>query len=107
MNHARTCRGKTFASTILNQLRQPAITPLGETRDFTDIATELVVLLGFAAVFGLDVMITERMFLNGNIRYMDIESDAKITIPGDEDTVLRTNAKIDPWVYAINIGWVL
>lgn len=62
--------------------------------------------LGLAAVVGLDVMLTESMFINGNIRYMDIDSDATITIPGDPNTVLETTAKIDPWVYAINIGWI-
>jgi outer membrane protein len=72
-----------------------------------DASLKLSNSLGFAAVFGLDVMLTERMFLNGNIRYMDIESDAKITIPGDPNTVLETNVRIDPWIYAINIGWTL
>jgi outer membrane protein len=72
-----------------------------------DASLKLSNSLGFAAVFGLDVMLTERMFLNGNIRYMDIESDAKITIPGETDLVVKTTAKIDPWIYAINIGWVL
>jgi len=72
-----------------------------------DASLKLKNSLGFAAVVGLDVMLTERMFLNGNIRYMDIESDAKITIPGDPNTVLETNVRIDPWIYAINIGWTL
>ncbi len=63
--------------------------------------------LGLAGVFGIDIMLTDRMFLNGNIRYMDIESDAKITVPGPTTTVLKPTVKIDPWVYAINIGWVL
>ncbi len=75
--------------------------------DDLDASLKLKNSLGFAAVVGLDVMLTERMFINGNIRYMDIESDAKITIPGDPNTVLETTARIDPWVYAINIGWIL
>ena len=75
--------------------------------DDLDASLKLENSLGLAAVFGLDLMLTERMFLNGNIRYMDIDSDAKITIPGATDTVIKTTAKIDPWVYTINIGWVL
>ncbi len=73
--------------------------------DDLDASLSLQNSVGLAAVFGVDVMLTERMFLNGNIRYMDIDSDVKITIPGTPDTVLKTTAEIDPWVYAINIGW--
>ena len=61
---------------------------------------------GLAAVVGIDVMLTDTMFINGNIRYMDIDSDVKITVPGDPDLVVRSTAKIDPLVYAINIGWI-
>ena len=61
---------------------------------------------GLAAVVGIDIMLTETMFLNGNIRYMDIDSDVKITVPGGPNLVVRATAEIDPWVYAINIGWV-
>jgi outer membrane protein len=74
--------------------------------DDLDASLKLKNSLGFAAVVGLDVMLTERMFLNGNIRYMDIDSDVKITVPGDPNLVVRATAEIDPWVYAINIGWV-
>lgn len=55
--------------------------------------------LGLAAVAGIDIALSERMFLNGNIRYMDIDSDVKL----DGEKVAK--ASIDPWVYAINIGW--
>lgn len=55
---------------------------------------------GLAAVVGVDVALTERMFLNGNIRYMDIDSDVKVSGLGKIAT-----AKVDPWIYSINIGW--
>jgi len=61
--------------------------------------------LGLAAVVGIDIMLSERMFLNGNIRYMDIDTDAKISIPNVGS--VKPKVKIDPMVYAINIGWVL
>ncbi|MGE0621187.1 MAG: OmpW family protein [Pseudomonadales bacterium] len=54
---------------------------------------------GLAGVVGVDVFLTDRMFINGNIRYMDIDSDVKVN--GDK----VVTAKVDPWVYAINIGW--
>ena len=55
--------------------------------------------VGIAGVVGLDIALTEKMFLNGNIRYMNIETDVKV------DGTKVATAKIDPWVYAINIGW--
>ncbi len=55
--------------------------------------------VGLAAVVGLDIALSEKMFLNGNIRYMDIDSDVKL-----DGTKIAT-AKIDPWIYSINIGW--
>jgi len=55
--------------------------------------------LGLAAVVGIDLALTDRVFLNGNIRYMDI--DTKVKVNGEK--VLTAN--VDPWVYAINIGW--
>jgi outer membrane protein len=67
--------------------------------DDPDVNLKLDNSLGLAAVFGVDVFLTEKMFLNGNIRYMDIDTDVKV----NGDKVLT--AKVDPWVYAINIGW--
>ncbi|MGD8416714.1 MAG: OmpW family outer membrane protein [Pseudomonadales bacterium] len=55
--------------------------------------------VGLAAVAGLDVFLTKTMFLNANVRYMDI--DSKVKVNGEK--VLT--AKVDPWIYAINIGW--
>ena len=67
--------------------------------DDLDVSLKLTNSLGLAAVFGIDVALTEKMFLNGNIRYMDIDTDVKL------DGTKVATATIDPWVYAINIGW--
>jgi outer membrane protein len=67
--------------------------------DDPDISLKLNNSLGLAAVFGIDVAITDNMFLNGNIRYMDI--DSKVKVNGEK----VVTAKVDPWVYAVNIGW--
>lgn len=64
-----------------------------------DVSLKLDDSWGLAAVFGVDIALTEKMFLNGNIRYMDIDSDVKVN---GEKVV---TAAVDPWVYAINIGW--
>ncbi|MEM8767880.1 MAG: OmpW family outer membrane protein, partial [Pseudomonadota bacterium] len=66
-----------------------------------DASLKLSNSVGFAAVAGLDIAVTERFYLNGNIRWMNIESDVKL------DGVEVTTAKIDPLIYAINVGWRL
>ena len=55
--------------------------------------------LGLAAVVGLDIALTKNMFLNANVRYMDIDSDVKLN--GSK----IAKAAIDPWIYSINVGW--
>ncbi len=67
--------------------------------DDPDIDLQLDNSLGLAAVVGIDIALTEKMFLNGNIRYMDIDSKVKV------NGVKVVTANVDPWVYAINIGW--
>lgn len=54
---------------------------------------------GFAAQAGADIMLSETWFLNVNIRYIDIETDA--TLGGDP---LGT-VEIDPWVYGAHLGF--
>lgn len=67
--------------------------------DDPDVSLKLDNSVGLAAVAGVDIALTEKMFLNGNIRYMDIDTDVKV------NGVKVVTAKVDPWVYAINIGW--
>jgi outer membrane protein len=67
--------------------------------DDLDVNLKLTNSLGLAAVVGIDIALTEKMFLNGNIRYMDIDTDVKL----DGNKV--ATAAIDPWVYTLNIGW--
>lgn len=64
-----------------------------------DVNLKLDDSVGLAAVVGIDIALTDRMFLNGNIRWMDIDSDVKVN---GEKVV---TAKVDPLIYAINIGW--
>jgi outer membrane protein len=64
-----------------------------------DVDLKLTNSLGLAAVVGVDIPLTENMLLNATVRWMNIESDVKVN--GDK----AAKAKIDPWIYAINIGW--
>lgn len=54
---------------------------------------------GLAAQVGVDIDLTESMFLNADVRYIDIESDAKV------NGASIGTVEIDPWVYGIHIGF--
>lgn len=56
---------------------------------------------GLAAQVGFDYMITDQWFLNVDVRYIDIDVDAKIKeVPSIKGTV-----NIDPIVYGIHVGY--
>ena len=54
---------------------------------------------GFAGEVGADVMLGETWFLNVNLRYIGIETDA--TVGGEA----FGKVKIDPWVYGAHLGF--
>jgi outer membrane protein len=58
---------------------------------------------GLAAQAGIDIDLTKNIFLNLNARYIDIDTDAKITGFG-LPTLTVDNVEIDPWVFSIGIG---
>jgi outer membrane protein len=53
---------------------------------------------GLSGQLGFDVLISENWFLNLDLRYINIESDAKL------DGASLGTVKIDPWVYGAHIG---
>jgi outer membrane protein len=53
---------------------------------------------GLAGEIGADFMLNDTWFLNGSIRYIGIETDAKL----NSDSI--GDVSIDPWVYSINAG---
>lgn len=57
---------------------------------------------GLAAQVGLDVAITDRVFLNLDAKYIDIDTDARLatTAAGTQ----RVKVSIDPLVFGIGIG---
>ncbi|MEZ5557876.1 MAG: OmpW family outer membrane protein [Pseudomonadales bacterium] len=59
--------------------------------------------LGLAAVAGVDIDLGDNWFLNADIRYLDIETDAKIFIPGVGTT--KPTVEIDPWAFGLNVGF--
>ena len=62
---------------------------------------------GVAAQIGADWMLSDQWLINFDVRWINIESDLSVTIDvgeGPESGELGT-VKIDPWVFAINLGY--
>ncbi|NOX49523.1 MAG: OmpW family protein, partial [Gammaproteobacteria bacterium] len=54
-----------------------------------------------AGQIGLDIDLTERWFVNIDVRYIDIDTKAKLN-----GSSLGT-VNIDPWLYGLNLGFRL
>lgn len=54
---------------------------------------------GLAAQLGADFDLSETMFLNFDIRWIDINTDAEL------DGVALEEVEIDPMVYSLTLGW--
>ena len=63
---------------------------------------ELDTSVGPAAVVGADVQLNENWFLNADLRYMDIDTDATVTAPGLR---LKESVEIDPWAVGLRVGY--
>lgn len=55
--------------------------------------------IGLAAQLGADFDVSETMFVNFDVRWMDINTDAKL------DGVFLEEVEIDPMVYSLTLGW--
>jgi outer membrane protein len=55
--------------------------------------------VGAAAVVGVDIDLGSNWFLNADLRYLDIETDAKL-----DGSALET-VEIDPWAFGLNLGY--
>ena len=58
---------------------------------------------GLAGQIGADYMFNDRWFINADLRYISIETEAKVTIPGVG--TIKEDVDINPWVYGLNIGY--
>jgi len=75
-----------------------------ETGALDDLGVKLDVdssSFGAAAQIGFDYMITDRWFLNVDVRWIDIDTKAKIK----EVPEIRGDVNIDPMVYGIHLGY--
>lgn len=55
---------------------------------------------GLAAQLGTDIVISDTMFLNIDVRWADIDADVEISPVG-----LAFDVEIDPMVYSLALGW--
>lgn len=60
--------------------------------------------VGVATVIAGDWMLSDKLLLSIEARWINIESDAKLIIDGGDDLPIGT-VEIDPWVYAIYLGY--
>jgi len=80
---------------------------LGGTLDIEDNS------LGLAGQVGFDYFFNDKWFVNLDLRYIGIETKAKVTLPADAIspgvpatfTTIKEDVSIDPWVYGINVGF--
>ncbi|MGI9232201.1 MAG: OmpW/AlkL family protein [Woeseiaceae bacterium] len=55
--------------------------------------------LGLATQLGADFDVSEKMYVNFDVRWMDINTDAEL------DGLPLEEVEIDPWVYSLTVGW--
>ena len=72
--------------------------------DIDGASLELDDSVGLAAQVGIDFDVADDMFINVDVRYIDIESDAELKLPGGGKLDLGT-VEIDPIVAGVHIGW--
>ena len=61
---------------------------------------------GMAWQLGADYMLTDKVMINGQVRYIDIDTRAYVdnnsVAPG---TRAKVNVDVDPWVYMVGLGY--
>ncbi len=65
---------------------------------------------GLAAQIGADWFINDKWFVNFNLRYIDIDTEAKVTLAPDSAIVpgggsVKPDVDIDPWIYGVHVGY--
>jgi outer membrane protein len=58
---------------------------------------------GLAAQVGADYMLNDKWFINGSVRWIDIDTKASFNLNGAEGSV--DSIEIDPYVYTLTLGY--
>jgi outer membrane protein len=88
----------TFFSIDIDPNLAEALDALGSTIDL-----DLDDSFGIAAQVGADIMINERWLFNVDLRYIDLQTDATLTVDGSSDSPISLD--VNPWVYSLNVGY--
>jgi len=57
---------------------------------------------GISVQAGMDMMLNDNILLNASVRWIDIDTEAKIKFAGN---VVAADIEIDPYVYTISVGY--
>jgi outer membrane protein len=57
---------------------------------------------GLAAQVGIDVMLSDRLLLNAQARYIDIDTTGTTHLAGDK---VKVDLEVDPFVYMVGLGY--
>ena len=57
--------------------------------------------VGLAGQGGFDVRLGEKLFLNGDVKYMALRSDVKLSANGQKVSAV----KLDPWLFGVGLGY--
>jgi outer membrane protein len=71
--------------------------------DLANFELELDDSFGLALQAGVDFMITEKLLVNFDVRWIDIDSEASLTSGGVP--VEKFDVEIDPLTIGVNFGW--
>lgn len=58
---------------------------------------------GWAAQLGADYMLTDNLMLNGQVRYIDIDTKAYVNVGNDTRAKVKVN--VEPLVYMVGLGY--
>jgi outer membrane protein len=58
---------------------------------------------GLAGDVGLSIYFGDHLHINGDIKYIQISTDAKVRT--GSDTLDTVTVDIDPWVFGVGVGW--
>jgi outer membrane protein len=59
--------------------------------------------MGFAGQVGMSINLGKSFHLNGDIKYIQIDTDADLKV--GSDTILSVETDVNPWVYGVGIGF--
>ncbi|MCK9236972.1 MAG: outer membrane beta-barrel protein [Thiopseudomonas sp.] len=57
---------------------------------------------GLAAQVGADYMLTDNIMINGQIRYIDIDTTASVNLGPNK---VKVDVDVKPWVYMVGVGY--